>query len=247
MSERRLLGLARSRPTEANEPFKGGVIAAGELWWVLNKSQPCTVPVGGVWKRSLDVVVATLALVLLAPLMIAIAAAIRLSMGGPVLFGHGRIGHNGRTFRCYKFRTMVVGADKILQEYLSANPQAAKEWRETQKLRKDPRITFVGHVLRKTSLDELPQLVNILRGEMSCVGPRPIVADELAHYGEFAPHYLRARPGLTGAWQVSGRTSLKYAERVALDVDYVRKWSLWKDVGILLKTIPAVMRVDNAS
>lgn len=202
---------------------------------------------GGFVKRAADVVVATVALVLLLPLMVLIGVAVRLTMGGPVLFGHSRIGHNGQTFRCYKFRTMVVEADEVLRNHLAVNPEAAKEWRETRKLRNDPRITFLGHFLRKTSIDELPQLINVLRGEMSCVGPRPIVADELAHYGENAAYYFRARPGLTGAWQVSGRTSLRYADRVALDVEYVRDWSLWHDFRILLKTIPAVLHFDDAS
>jgi exopolysaccharide production protein ExoY len=204
-------------------------------------------PVGGFWKHVMDLVIAGIALLLLSPLMLIVAALIRLTMGGPVLFGHNRIGHNGRVFRCYKFRTMIVGADEALHKYLASNPQAEKEWRETQKLRNDPRITRLGRFLRKSSIDELPQLVNVLRGDMSCVGPRPIVSAELAHYGVSALDYLQARPGLTGAWQVSGRTLLGYKDRVALDVDYVRHWSIWKDLLILVKTIPAVMHFDEAA
>lgn len=195
----------------------------------------------------MDIVVASLGLVLLSPLMVTVAVLIRLTMGGPVLFGHRRIGHDGRVFRCYKFRTMIVDAHEALRQYLASNPQAEKEWRETNKLRDDPRITLLGRFLRKASIDELPQLINVLRGDMSCVGPRPIVADELARYGENALDYLQTRPGLTGAWQVSGRSSLSYADRVALDAEYVQHWSISKDLLILAKTIPAVMHFDEAS
>ncbi len=204
-------------------------------------------PIGGFWKRAMDIVVAALGLVLLSPLMVTVAVLIRLTMGGPVLFGHRRIGHDGRVFRCYKFHTMIVDAHEALRQYLASKPQAEKEWRETHKLRNDPRITPLGRFLRKASIDELPQLVKVLRGDMSCVGPRPIVADELARCGGNAPDYLQARPGLTGAWQVSGRSSLRYADRVALDAEYVRCWSIWKDLLILVKTIPAVMHFDEAS
>jgi exopolysaccharide production protein ExoY len=195
----------------------------------------------------MDVFLAAFGLVLLFPLMALVAVLIRLTMGGPVVFGHNRIGHDGRVFRCYKFRTMIVGADEALRQHLAANPQAEKEWRETQKLRNDPRITPLGRFLRKSSIDELPQLINILRGDMSCVGPRPIVADELARYGENAPNYLKARPGLTGLWQVSGRTSLGYTDRVLLDAEYVRQWSFWRDVFILVKTVVAVMHFDESA
>ena len=247
MSERRSFQIGQRRPAAAENSLGSVAITAAEVWWAPNAIRTQNPPLGGFAKRAVDVFVAAVALVLLLPLMALIAAAVRLTMGGPVLFGHSRVGHNGQTFRCYKFRTMVTEADAVLRNYLAVNPQAAKEWAETRKLRNDPRITFLGHFLRKTSIDELPQLINVLRGEMSCVGPRPIVADELAHYGEHAAHYFRARPGLTGAWQVSGRTSLRYAERVALDVEYVRKWSIWQDFRILLKTIPAVLQFRDAS
>lgn len=204
-------------------------------------------PIGGLLKRGMDLVIAGTALVLLSPLMLIVAALIRLTMGRPVIFGHDRIGHDGHVFRCYKFRTMIVDADEALRKYLKANPQAEKEWRETQKLKDDPRVTPLGRFLRKTSIDELPQIMNILRGDMSCVGPRPVVSAELARYGASALDYLRARPGLTGAWQVSGRTLLGYEERVALDADYVRHWSISKDLRILVKTIPAVMHFDEAA
>jgi exopolysaccharide production protein ExoY len=179
--------------------------------------------------------------------MILIAVAIRFCMGGPVIFHHERIGLNGRMFVCFKFRTMARNADQILRAHLADNPSAAREWQETQKLRHDPRVGFFGNILRKSSLDELPQLFNVLRGDMSCVGPRPIVPAELGRYGAHARTCFRARPGITGLWQTNGRNRLSYAERVALDHYYANHWSLWLDMILLLKTIPAVLRVDNTS
>lgn len=204
-------------------------------------------PLGGWRKRALDLAVASTALVLALPLMAMVALLIKLATGGPVLFAHRRIGFNGRPFGCYKFRTMVENAEQVLEDYLACNPQAAEEWRETQKLKFDPRITFLGQMLRKSSLDELPQLVNVLRGEMSCVGPRPIVANELPRYGSAADEYLKTRPGITGLWQISGRSDVDYARRVALDAQYVRDWSIWSDFVILAWTAVAVMRFDQAS
>jgi exopolysaccharide production protein ExoY len=174
-------------------------------------------------------------------LLIIVAAAIKAVMGGPVMFSHRRIGCNGIPFECYKFRTMVSDAEAILDRYLAENPDAAEEWSRTRKLRHDPRVTTLGQFLRKTSLDEIPQLFNVLRGEMSCVGPRPIIAGELAMYGPHAPEYLCARPGMTGMWQVSGRNDVEYEQRVKLDSTYVCNWSLGIDLLILLKTIPAVL------
>jgi exopolysaccharide production protein ExoY len=195
----------------------------------------------------MDVVVALTALVLAAPVMLVIAGLIRVTSGGPALFSHSRVGFNGRPFICYKFRTMSTNAEQLLVEYLARNPEAAMEWEENRKLKRDPRITFLGLMLRKSSLDELPQLFNILRGDMSCVGPRPIVADELQRYGVCAGEYLRTRPGLTGLWQVTGRSSSDYSTRVALDSQYVRNWSIWADMVILLRTTFAVIRFDQAS
>ncbi len=156
---------------------------------------------------------------------------VSLSDKGPAFYGHRRIGHNGQEFRCLKFRTMVTNGDKVLQEYLRNNPQAMEEWRATRKLQHDPRVTAVGAVLRKLSLDELPQLFNIIRGEISIVGPRPVVQDELEMYEHAAVYYLQSRPGLTGLWQVSGRNDVSYAARVAFDTHYVENWSLVRDVG----------------
>lgn len=203
--------------------------------------------VGGHWKRALDICVALLALILLSPLMLLTALAVAITMGRPVFFSQRRVGHGGAPFRCYKFRTMSRDAEKRLNDYLRDNPEAAAEWRDTRKLRHDPRITAVGQTLRLTSLDELPQLFNVLGGDMSCVGPRPVVPDELALYGRYIDDYLAARPGMTGPWQVSGRNSLAYADRVALDSEYVRNWTIWSDMVILARTIPAVARQDQTS
>ena len=204
-------------------------------------------PLGGMSKRIMDLVVAISALVLAAPVMVVVALLIRITAGGPAVFSHSRVGFGGQPFKCYKFRSMVANSEEVLKAYLEANPHVGMEWEETQKLRNDPRVTFLGWMLRKSSLDELPQLFNIIRGDMSCVGPRPIVKDELNRYGDHLGEYLRTRPGLTGLWQVSGRSSMDYASRVALDSQYVRNWSVWLDIVILFRTVFAVMRFDRAS
>jgi exopolysaccharide production protein ExoY len=202
-------------------------------------------PLGGQPKRLVDVAVAIVGLILAAPIMLLIVALIRSTSKGPAIFAHGRVGFAGQPFQCYKFRTMVFDSGRVLAEHLAADPQAAREWRETRKLRRDPRITFLGQVLRKSSLDELPQLYNILRGDMSCVGPRPIVYEELEQYGAFAAEYLSTRPGLTGLWQVNGRSSTDYSRRISLDTQYVRNWSLWRDLIILCRTSVAVLKVHQ--
>lgn len=204
-------------------------------------------PVGGLFKRVMDLIIAGTALILAAPVMIVVGLLIKIATGGPAVFSHSRVGFGGKPFNCYKFRSMVANSDEVLKTYLAANPDARKEWEETHKIRNDPRVTSFGRLLRKSSLDELPQLINILRGDMSCVGPRPIVKDELSRYGDHQAEYLGTRPGLTGLWQVSGRSSMDYDNRIALDSQYVRNWSIWLDVVILLRTIVAVMRVDRAS
>ncbi|KQV33348.1 MULTISPECIES: sugar transferase [unclassified Rhizobium] len=197
-------------------------------------------PVGGISKRGFDILAAVSALVFLSPILLMIAALVKFTDGGKVFYGHPRIGHNGRSFRCLKFRTMRQDGDRILKEHLQANPQAYAEWRATRKLKDDPRVTIVGTVLRKLSLDELPQLINIIRGDMSVVGPRPVVEDELELYESAAVYYLRSRPGLTGLWQVSGRNDVSYASRIAFDTHYVKNWSFTRDVVIVARTIPAV-------
>ena len=196
-------------------------------------------PFSRILKGAFDQIVALVFLILLAPLMCTLALLSRLD-GGPALYRHRRIGAAGQTFDCLKFRTMVPNSDQVLKRVLQENPAAAAEWAATQKLRNDPRVTPVGRFLRRSSLDELPQLLNVLRGEMSLVGPRPIVQAEVARYGENIDYYYEAKPGLTGLWQVSGRSDTSYERRVRLDVWYVRNWTLWHDVAILLKTIPAV-------
>ncbi len=202
-------------------------------------------PISRVLKLAFDQILAALLLVLLSPLFLAIASLVRAD-GGPAFFGHKRLGMNGEIFHCLKFRTMVTDADKILHELLARDPQARAEWAATQKLRDDPRITPIGRYLRKTSLDELPQLLNVLRGDMSLVGPRPIVETEIAHYGKDITYYYETRPGMTGLWQVSGRSDASYARRVQLDLWYVKNWTLWHDMAILLKTVPAVLNKDGA-
>jgi exopolysaccharide production protein ExoY len=203
-------------------------------------------PLGGWPKRLVDLAFAILGLVLAAPVMLLVAILIKLVDRGPVFFAHPRVGFRGRSFRCYKFRTMGVDAEARLARHLARDPEAAREWRETQKLRRDPRVGVLGGLLRQTSLDELPQLFNILRGDMSCVGPRPVTQEELARYGARVDCYLRARPGLTGAWQVAGRSSAGYETRVQLDAEYVHGWSLWADLGILCRTPMAVARLGEA-
>jgi len=198
-------------------------------------------PIGGVIKRGMDVAGALCGLVILAPLLVLISLLVRFSNGGgPVFYGHRRIGCGGRSFACYKFRTMAVDGDTLLKAHLQANPAARIEWEATRKLKDDPRVTPVGVVLRKLSLDELPQLYNILVGDMSIVGPRPVVKDELKIYGTSASYYLRSRPGLTGLWQVSGRNDVSYERRVAFDRHYVENWSVMRDMVIIVRTVPAV-------
>lgn len=204
-------------------------------------------PVGGVIKRAFDVTIASTTLILMAPTMILIALLIVITTGGPVFFVQQRVGFNRKLFGCLKFRTMVVDAGDRLSAYLAENPEAAQAWRETQKLKNDPRVTWIGHILRKSSLDELPQLFNVLRGDMSCIGPRPVLQDELKRYGDHDTDYAKAKPGLTGMWQVNGRSNTSYAHRVKCDRYYVRRWSVALDFNILFKTIPAVMKFDETA
>lgn len=189
----------------------------------------------------LDSLAATFALILLSPVLAIVGLAIWLTDGRPFVYAHRRVGLHGREFDCLKFRTMASDGDRILAEHLRANPQAALEWEATRKLADDPRVTPLGRFLRAASLDELPQLVNVLRGEMVVVGPRPIVRAEAKKYGRHFGAYCSVRPGLTGLWQVSGRSDLSYAERVALDVRFVRERSAKLYAYILWRTIPAVL------
>jgi exopolysaccharide production protein ExoY len=204
-------------------------------------------PVGGAIKRCLDCTIALSAIIVMAPIMIAIALLILVTMGRPVIFIQQRVGFNKSLFPCFKFRTMVADAQERLAKHLAEDSEAARLWQETQKLKQDPRITWLGHILRKSSLDELPQLFNILFGDMSCIGPRPVLATELHRYGPHAEDYARAKPGLTGFWQVNGRSNTTYAHRVNCDRYYVRRWSLLLDIAILFRTIPAVMRIRETA
>jgi lipopolysaccharide/colanic/teichoic acid biosynthesis glycosyltransferase len=197
-------------------------------------------PQGGFRKRAFDVMAASLLLLLFLPLMFFIAVVLFSLDRGSVFFAHNRVGYRGRSFRCFKFRTMVVNAEAMLARHLEKNPAARQEWEATQKLRDDPRVTPLGRFLRATSLDELPQLFNVIAGDMSLVGPRPIVEGEIVRYGSYFDDYASARPGLTGLWQVSGRSDVDYDERVALDRSYVTGWSLSGDLMILLRTVKVV-------
>jgi Undecaprenyl-phosphate galactose phosphotransferase WbaP len=197
-------------------------------------------------KRCLDYLLTLLAGIVAFPVMVALAAAIRYDSRGPVFFKQRRIGRNGKHFSVYKFRTRAVNAAELLEKHLADNPDARREWKETQKLKNDPRITRIGKLLRKTSLDELPQILNVLKGEMSLVGPRPVIDEEVKRYGKAYELYTRVRPGITGLWQVSGRNNLSYADRVWLDRHYVCNWSVWLDILIVARTIPEVFRCSGA-
>ncbi|MFL1461169.1 sugar transferase [Roseococcus sp. DSY-14] len=200
----------------------------------------------GAAKRGLDILGAGALLLLLSPVFLVLALLVRAD-GGPAFFAHARVGRGGRPFGCLKFRSMVVDSQERLSALLASDPAARAEWDATRKLRRDPRITRIGRFLRATSLDELPQLLNVLRGEMALVGPRPVVKAELdAHYGAAAAHYISVRPGITGLWQVSGRSDTSYAQRVALDVAYVSRPSLAQDLRILLRTPLAVLSRKGA-
>lgn len=192
-------------------------------------------------KRPVDIGLA----LLLLPIIVFIVAAFYIPVrreGGPAFFGHPRVGRDGVIFRCWKIRTMVPDAQARLEELLASDPVARAEWERDRKLRNDPRITRLGGFLRRTSIDELPQIWNVLRGEMSLIGPRPVTADELVRYEPHSSAYLAMRPGVTGLWQVSGRNDLSYCERVQLDVSYFQNLSLGTDMRILARTAQAVLR-----
>ncbi|MEM8786999.1 MAG: sugar transferase [Pseudomonadota bacterium] len=191
-------------------------------------------------KRSVDLTLVLSTAILWLPLIAALATAVWL-VGGRPFFGHVRVGRGGAAFRCWKLRTMACDADAVLRTHLAENPAAAAEWAQTRKLRRDPRVTWLGGVLRASSLDELPQLWNVLRGDMSLVGPRPITRQELRDYGPGAVAYTAVRPGITGPWQVRGRNRLSMAERRAYDVEYAQTWSLGGDMRILFRTAIVVL------
>lgn len=196
-------------------------------------------------KRAFDVVVSLLLILILFPLLLMVSLLVKKD-GGSVFFGHKRIGYNRKPFQCYKFRSMAVNSQELLHELLTNNIEAREEWEKDFKLKDDPRITRIGSFIRKSSIDELPQLWNVIRGDMSLVGPRPVVAEELERYGDKSSFYIGTKPGITGLWQVSGRNDIDYKRRVELDAWYVRNWSLWYDMVILVKTIKVVFGKKGA-
>jgi Undecaprenyl-phosphate galactose phosphotransferase WbaP len=200
----------------------------------------------GIIKRGIDLALTIPGLIILSPLFLLIAAAIKLTSNGPVLYGHTRHGLDGKTFAALKFRTMVQDGESVLRKYFEERPDELAAWKSEHKLKRDPRVTSIGKWLRRSSLDELPQLWNVLLGQMSLVGPRPIVTSEVLKYGRGYDLYSRVRPGITGLWQVSGRNNTTYSERVAFDEYYVRNWSIWLDTYILVRTAKAVINADGA-
>jgi Undecaprenyl-phosphate galactose phosphotransferase WbaP len=197
-------------------------------------------------KRFQDLALTLVGGLIALPFLLLIALAVKLDSRGPVLYGHRRLGRDGVPFKAWKFRSMVRDSEERLRRHLEEHPEARKEWEESFKLKDDPRITRVGRFLRKTSLDEFPQLINVLKGEMSLVGPRPIVEAEIPKYGEAYERFSRMTPGMTGLWQVSGRSDTGYEERVALDSYYSQSWSTWLDLYILRKTVGVVFRGKGA-
>ncbi|MDR2417875.1 MAG: undecaprenyl-phosphate galactose phosphotransferase WbaP [Treponema sp.] len=197
-------------------------------------------------KRFMDIVITIIVGLVILPVLLLLALVVKVSSPGPVLYGHSRLGCNGTPFKAYKFRSMVIDADALLQRLLAENPTMREEWEASHKIKNDPRVTKVGRFLRRTSLDEFPQLINVLKGEMSLVGPRPIVQDEVPKYGEDFKRIFSVKPGLSGLWQVSGRSDTDYNERVLFDTYYLQSWSVWLDIWILYQTIVAVFRGRGA-
>jgi lipopolysaccharide/colanic/teichoic acid biosynthesis glycosyltransferase len=228
-------------------------LAAGIEQWpdlldlpVASDSLPTQTHSYRVVKRLCDLLISILLLPLLSVLLVVIGVVVALTSGFPVFYRQHRLGQYGKTFRIFKFRTMRNNADQALAEWLLHHPEIRLEWERTHKLKRDPRITKLGRFLRDTSLDEIPQIINVLRGEMSLVGPRPIVQAERSRYAERYVYYSEAVPGITGVWQVSGRCNVSYEDRVLMDEDYVRHWSLRRDLAILLRTPRSVLRRDGA-
>ena len=219
----------------ASAPASSAVISQAA-----NRSATTYATIDAILKRSLDVLASALLLVAVSPIFIFVAALVSLD-GGGAFFGHARFGRNLHPFNCLKFRTMIPNAEATLAEYLELNQDAAVEWARDHKLTFDIRVTPVGRILRRTSLDELPQLWNVLRGDMSLVGPRPITAQEGQRYGDSLSAYAKLRPGITGLWQVSGRNEVSYEDRVALDTQYERRRNIWTDLSILLIATPKVL------
>ncbi len=228
--------------------FSSLAVPAKELGGMLSLEvrQQLLLPWPRLLKRSVEIIGCVVGGLLILPFVILIALAIKLDSKGPVFFGHTRIGYGGKKFKAWKFRSMVQNADQVLKDYLAKHPELQDEWDRTQKLKNDPRVGKVGALIRKTSLDELPQVWNVLWGQMSLVGPRPIVDDEIKRYGAQFELYKKVYPGITGLWQVSGRSDTTYGQRVELDTYYVRNWSLWLDIYILIKTVRVVLMGSGA-
>jgi Undecaprenyl-phosphate galactose phosphotransferase WbaP len=197
-------------------------------------------------KRFLDLLLVSIGGLIILPLFLLISLAIKVTSPGPVLYAHKRLGLNGKYFNAYKFRSMEIDAEKKLESVLDADTRLREEWEATYKLKDDPRVTKIGNILRRTSFDELPQLINILKGEMSLVGPRPVTDPEIEKYGENALRVLTVKPGLTGLWQVSGRSDTDYAERVSYDLYYIQSWSVWLDLWILYRTPGVILKGKGA-
>ena len=198
------------------------------------------------WKRFIDIFLLLLSSPLTIPVVLIVTLLIKVTSPGPVFYGHKRTGKNGKEFKCWKFRSMVIDADKQLEKILAENPEMRAEWEKDRKFTNDPRVTKIGKILRKTSIDEIPQFFNILTGEMSFVGPRPVTEPELAKYGKKAEFILSVKPGLSGMWQISGRSDTGYEERVTLDSYYIQNWSVWLDIWIIIKTVAVVLRGKGA-
>jgi lipopolysaccharide/colanic/teichoic acid biosynthesis glycosyltransferase len=238
-------------PESRTAAIEGSYSYAGSADHSLERSQRTNSAPSGffryrVIKRCCDVGLVLLSMPVMLLVLGGVSAVVWWSSPGPVFYSHRRIRKGGAFFSMWKFRTMCVNSAEVLEDYLTRHPEAQAEWNETHKLRRDPRITPLGDFLRRYSLDELPQLWNVLMGQMSLVGPRPIVAAEVEKYGDCFDCYCRVKPGLTGLWQVSGRSELSYDARVALDCEYVERWSLTKDLLILLRTFSSVVNQDGA-
>lgn len=228
--------LLRHSPSGRGEPAPAPITAQPKGLTLLQRSL----------KRSVDILAALTFFLLFGPIYLCVALAVAISMGRPVHFFQTRLGEGGQRFKFYKFRSMVRNSENILDEYLSKNDVARTQWETFQKLEVDPRITPLGRLIRKLSLDELPQFWNVLKGDMSLIGPRPCMERQRSLYGKHWNHYCAMRPGITGLWQVSGRNRLSYAQRVELDAQYVNNWSLWLDIKILAKTATAVISGEGS-
>ena len=205
-----------------------------------------TKPISLFWKRFIDLLLLLISSPVVLPVVLIVSLIVKISSPGPVFYGHKRTGKNGKEFKCWKFRSMVIDADKQLEKILAENPEMRAEWEKDRKFTNDPRVTKIGKILRKTSIDEIPQFFNILTGEMSFIGPRPVTEPELKKYGNKAQIILSVQPGLSGMWQISGRSDTGYEERVTLDSYYIQNWSVWLDIWIIIKTVYVVLRGKGA-